>query len=79
MTKRLTIEEKGRAMRLAGVGFTAPKICEAVPCSLAFARRMLRERNERVATGKARWFDTGEHPPPEAVAGRKRGVTYGQL
>ena len=70
---------RGRAMRLAGAGFSAPQIARAVSgCSLEEAQRHVRERNQRVQAHRPLWSDTGDHlPPPEALKRDRPQRRYG--
>ena len=73
MTRRLTKQETGRAMRLAGAGFDPAQIVDAVGCSFAQAQKIVRERSRRLREDSPLWSDRGDmHPPPEVRHDNRR-------
>lgn len=78
MGRRLTKQERGRAMRLAGAGFSPAEVMDAVGCSFGQARTIVAERNARLHNNSPLWFDRGNlHPPPEAVRAYERNHPRG--
>ena len=72
MTRRMTKQEQGRAMRLAGAGFGPSEVAEAVGCSFRQAQTIVRERNRRVRDDSPLWCDRGDYLPPPETARRQR-------